>query len=459
MLEFDEHVEKLDKHLESLLNAVRSYTKGSSDDEIKLYEKAEFISQNTSSHKEALQKVEGLKKSLEKAEKIVIEVAEIDSSKSCEYFEEKLRTEANNGALDGVIAEYGDDDKMLPVAVALVAMNKICDLSNVSSPYTTASELNSALKNSQTEKIAIFSRKFNDECEKLIKVVDFSSNLLKEKAFIDGCSQNQISKIKSLVTALENDCCYGSHAILGELATEISGLRSSILDQEGIYQLDDLIQAAKIDFDVHSKLYTDQIGLTSSSEALEEVTRIEFSMKQLMRYFTDIKNETVDPVYNTEISQKLNSLNDGIFFINADIPSVLAICKAAANQKELLSPSKKYEIVEKIAALELNFSKLLTATRLNKKEERIKKELFLSELERRKLESVIRADGVLKEISKGINDLVISKEEAPELLSKEESKADPIRAAAQELKVEASIWDSENNPIVSAVLKISKEVN
>ncbi|KAJ3410244.1 kinesin-like protein Klp8 [Chytridiales sp. JEL 0842] len=53
-------------------------------------------------------------------------------------------------------------------------------------------------------------------------------------------------------------------------------------------------------------------------------------------------------------------------------------------------------------------------------------------------------------------DVVIVEEEPPVLLPEAEAKANPIQAAAQELKVEASHWTSDGNPIIEAANLISE---
>ncbi|KAI9094399.1 Vinculin/alpha-catenin [Phlyctochytrium arcticum] len=57
------------------------------------------------------------------------------------------------------------------------------------------------------------------------------------------------------------------------------------------------------------------------------------------------------------------------------------------------------------------------------------------------------------------NDFVLVHNEAkPVLLSEEEAKAEPIRAAGQQLKVEASNWSHESNSIVAAVASMSNHL-
>ncbi|KAJ3210866.1 hypothetical protein HDU67_004936 [Dinochytrium kinnereticum] len=54
-----------------------------------------------------------------------------------------------------------------------------------------------------------------------------------------------------------------------------------------------------------------------------------------------------------------------------------------------------------------------------------------------------------------LSDVVFVDEEPPVMLTEVEAKANPIQAAAQELKIEASHWTSKDNPIIHAAQKMS----
>jgi hypothetical protein len=101
----------------------------------------------------------------------------------------------------------------------------------------------------------------------------------------------------------------------------------------------------------------------------------------------------------------------------------------------------------------------MTVARNQRHQEIHLRELRLSEEEKRRLEAAaLHEDDALRALTKGVEAMVVSHEEAPVLLSVEEALLDPIKAAGQELKVEASYWASEENPIIEAVLSISQKV-
>ncbi|KAJ1344053.1 hypothetical protein BSLG_001193 [Batrachochytrium salamandrivorans] len=60
-------------------------------------------------------------------------------------------------------------------------------------------------------------------------------------------------------------------------------------------------------------------------------------------------------------------------------------------------------------------------------------------------------DEALRMLANMVSETVLVDEVAPQMLTEEEAFLDPIKAAGQELKVEASIWATESNPIIEAV--------
>ena len=92
-------------------------------------------------------------------------------------------------------------------------------------------------------------------------------------------------------------------------------------------------------------------------------------------------------------------------------------------------------------------------------DEQKQKALKLSEEEEKRLNALLSEDEALKGLTGGITEMVLSKEDAPALLTKEEAKANPLQPAGQELIVESSHWAADDNTIIELVLKISQKVN
>ncbi|KAJ3261463.1 hypothetical protein HDU77_000836 [Chytriomyces hyalinus] len=74
-------------------------------------------------------------------------------------------------------------------------------------------------------------------------------------------------------------------------------------------------------------------------------------------------------------------------------------------------------------------------------------------------EKSLAVEGISVQILEHAGDTVVLDEEPPRLMPEAEAKLDPIQAAAQEIKVEASNWSPKENPIVDASIKISDHLS
>ena len=72
-------------------------------------------------------------------------------------------------------------------------------------------------------------------------------------------------------------------------------------------------------------------------------------------------------------------------------------------------------------------------------------------------EALKYADSQLQSLARGVKEMVVVDEVAPKALNAIEAEQDPIKAAGQDLKVEASHWDNEENEIVARVNKIAQK--
>jgi hypothetical protein len=95
-----------------------------------------------------------------------------------------------------------------------------------------------------------------------------------------------------------------------------------------------------------------------------------------------------------------------------------------------------------------------------KAQETTKRVVKLSFEQRRRLTNAEKkaqvGDQILITLRDAVSELVISNGEAPQPLTQEEAEEDPVKAGGQLLKIEASNWDAEENPIVEVVLKMSE---
>jgi hypothetical protein len=86
----------------------------------------------------------------------------------------------------------------------------------------------------------------------------------------------------------------------------------------------------------------------------------------------------------------------------------------------------------------------------------MKRELSADERIRLLAKAAESQDEDLRALTEAITDLVIINESSPKHLTKYESITNPIKAGGQSLKVEASYWDSKENPIIKHVNQIGQ---
>ncbi|KAL2918922.1 hypothetical protein HK105_201756 [Polyrhizophydium stewartii] len=67
-------------------------------------------------------------------------------------------------------------------------------------------------------------------------------------------------------------------------------------------------------------------------------------------------------------------------------------------------------------------------------------------------------DEELHALTSAVSETVFVEAPAPQMLSAEEATQFPLRAAGQELKVEASVWATENNAVIEAVTSMSQRM-
>ena len=72
-------------------------------------------------------------------------------------------------------------------------------------------------------------------------------------------------------------------------------------------------------------------------------------------------------------------------------------------------------------------------------------------------EALKYADSQLQSLARGVKEMVVVDEIAPKALNAAEAEQDPIKAAGQDLRVEASHWANEENEIVARVNKIAQK--
>ena len=252
---------------------------------------------------------------------------------------------------------------------------------------------------------------------------------------------------------------------LSAYADAAKSMKADMILHEGLFTTSDLVFGAKSSFEHHGLALREALAKNEKAKAAKSFVALKATMAQLV----DISKQEIafskDLKYQSDIEERLKTVEE--LYLNSN-----KICEELLSTAELvLSGDQKREMNEIMATLYTTLSELGSTIRAQKGG----KVEFLSmphsvaavantkKVEQQERDSMTTStlqptDEGLRILAKAISDTVFVNEEAPQLLSEEEALKSPLRAAGQELLVEASFWANENNPIVTSVLKLSQEL-
>lgn len=209
---------------------------------------------------------------------------------------------------------------------------------------------------------------------------------------------------------------------------EVNALKDYILIQEGVFTAQELIQGSGFAMKIHTEEFIISSGLKDKRKTKDNLTLV-MSAANLYRSQVDAEIiKTNDNVYHEKLSKISESLNTDMPRLKEKADRVLV---SGEDDLPLTTLVRKY-----------GDAVFYAQGVLNQPEES-------SELESTKL------DIDVSNATLAMENLVIQSNEQPVLLSQEEAIANPIKAAGQELKVQASEWVADNNSIVSTIDELS----
>ncbi|KAJ3225264.1 hypothetical protein HK099_007090 [Clydaea vesicula] len=252
------------------------------------------------------------------------------------------------------------------------------------------------------------------------KVIDAARETSPDLSLTLFVAQQKLQNLKpSVVTALNavsmNPKDEGvkefAKGLLGSWEDNIKDIVISTISQAGIFKTTDLINGTKSELD-------EQIEILR--KAIEE------------KDAAGIKTGTKSANASAELNDKmfLSFENTGMFDAKENENLFAAIKSLTSKIESLGFEIKKYHGEEPVA---------IENTGSTSKIDKVS-------------ESKIGEMAPVKEHSENAEVVI---EEAPQLLSKEEAIANPIKAVAQELKVEVSQWSTKGNSIVSSAEEVS----
>ncbi|KAI8896423.1 Vinculin family-domain-containing protein [Globomyces pollinis-pini] len=252
------------------------------------------------------------------------------------------------------------------------------------------------------------------------------------------------------------------------------GLQKLLVSTDAIYPANDLIQAAHANFVQHSTGVLEALTQKDPIAAKRALNLTGLAALQLVRIAEREKDNSEDPVYR-------QALETEIAFVRESFPTLLEKTSHVLGTLDNLNVNDLGDLKNSIQELVKQFTSVGKVIKnykgstddlmvvpavvpfvdpsSKKRPETGDASQSISVDEEKKLvmESTRDQDDHLRSLTSAIKELVIIHEEAPKRLSECEAKENPIKAAGQDLKVEASHWASEQNPIVISVNKIGQK--
>ncbi|KAJ3332633.1 hypothetical protein HDU76_013588 [Blyttiomyces sp. JEL0837] len=226
----------------------------------------------------------------------------------------------------------------------------------------------------------------------------------------------------------------------------VKDLQGVLVGQEGAFKAHELVTGTERAFEIHADGLADAMKCGDVDRAQKEAGKL---MSSAMQFVAIAKKE----VEYTDDSAYKASLEVRIKDVERILPQLLARGQTFIDTRKT-SASDMTDLQSNIRDL---VGKFLGLGELIRAHKGIRPdEVRMEQQEALLAPTELAIQGIsVKVLEHAMNDVVICDEEAPRLLSEAEAKVNPIQAAAQELKVEASHWSTKSNPIITAATKMS----
>ncbi|KAI8804389.1 Vinculin/alpha-catenin [Cladochytrium replicatum] len=217
-----------------------------------------------------------------------------------------------------------------------------------------------------------------------------------------------------------------------------------------------------------AKMETQEFSGKNTQELTDKITTVESDLVALKHRLTPADHAKNNHIHTTT---SVHQLRDKLLNEINNANELIIAQRNGLEDEEVVAAKQAAAIAEKRAREEREAAEAVRAEelRLNREEEekqrakeeadererrRMAEEAAREEEERIKREQVqIEEEALL--LAEQMGQVVVIDGEAPRLLSEEEASSNPIKAAAQEIRVEASTWASEENSIVSFAQQVS----
>lgn len=379
---------------------------------------------------------------------------------------------AVNAAIDALLARTTALESCLNQAYVSEAADVFAQIGNHNEEHTTTNNFHKAALSGNKVELAAATKSFDNALDDFDQVIDFAiegcnkPEIAMELTAIKGRQRMRAEGLKNAATLLNANT---QDATVAELYNGLAnawdkGIKDAetiIFSPDGIVASPDIISGLKQSLDRHAANLTHATKINDDQGFLKSIA---YSRAIAERYVASIKKEsenTTDVEYKRELDGEATKASDIVrkFF------SVSGNAFNATTAQALFAHGD--ELISIIGELKGQFEGLSSVIELNRRNSPFNLPPLLSLEPPEPLEAITEAPEeeeeeekykgpTLEQIAEELDALIIE-ESKPELLTEEEAKEAPIKAAGQQLKVEAANWTAQDNKIISSANSISDD--
>ncbi|KND00678.1 uncharacterized protein SPPG_03801 [Spizellomyces punctatus DAOM BR117] len=419
----------------------------------------------------AQDQIKGLKDPLQKAacETLVTELTNSEtrlqkalkdySAKPTPETERALRT-----ALDNLTARTEALQTGLNKSIVSEAGSVIANVGSTTQPGTLLTHIHESAKKGDTKAVQEGLERFEGESAKLYALATTAMDtvcrthpqLAQELKVARDRLKGLTSGLKGateLLVANPADAATQEHykAVVAAWEDGVKDVQRLMVGQEGVFKAHELVSGAKNGFEHHARALAAVASKGDIRSTHQEAALLVSAAHQFVAVARKEAENTEDAGYRKELDAKIKQ-------VETILPQLLSGAELVLNSLTASSLDAALELGSIVRDLASHLTGLGDVIRNYKGGNELIEDTNTQESEPQEETNVKSAKHALDELVETLQDVVIVEEEKPVLLSEEEAKAEPIKAAGQELKVEASNWTSTQNPIVHAVTIMSQNL-
>ncbi|TPX64187.1 hypothetical protein SpCBS45565_g06033 [Spizellomyces sp. 'palustris'] len=369
---------------------------------------------------------------------------------------------ALRSALDHLTARTEALQTGLNKSIVSEAGSVIANVGSTTQPGTLLTHIHESVKKGDTKAVQEGLERFDGESEKLYALAttamdtvcrthpQLAQELKVARDRIKGLTSG-FKGAAELLAANPADAATQEHykAVLAAWEDGVKDVQRLVVGQEGVFKAHELISGAKNGFEHHARALAAAASKGDIGSTHQEAALLVSAAHQFIAVAKKEAENTEDAAYRKELEVKIKQ-------VDTILPHLLSGAELVLNSLTSSSLDAALELGSIVRDLASHLTGLGDVIRNYKGGN----DLVQDPQETAPLEetNVKTPKDALDELVETLQDVVIVEEEKPVLLSEEEAKAEPIKAAGQELKVEASNWTSDQNPIVHAVTIMSQNL-